>query len=208
VFVDTFFEFIDANFVDMNNADAVFMGVERFRQLGLSRIGFVGSYVETRNFALRAEAFKQSMARLGLKVAKDAMLMVGSTVQTAYRDSVSALQQKELYEAYFCANDVIAFGFMRALKEFGKRIPDDVAVIGFDNLPMSASMEPALTTIDVSKRQIGALAISLLDDMIKRGSSVPAVKALVGANLVLRESETKHSFPLRGNALTSGLGEK
>ena len=78
----------------------------------------------------------------------------------------------------------------RALKGKGLRIPDDVSVIGFDNLPQSATMEPGLTTVDVSKRKIGNLAVTVLDDLINTAEPQPPVKILVGANLILRASET------------------
>jgi LacI family transcriptional regulator len=95
----------------------------------------------------------------------------------------------DLAECYFCTNDIIAYGFMKALKEFGVRVPEDVSVIGFDNLPQSANTEPTLTTIDVSKRKIGYLAVTILDDLINSAESQPAVKMLVGADLVLRASD-------------------
>ncbi|WHS33788.1 substrate-binding domain-containing protein [Brucella sp. NM4] len=96
----------------------------------------------------------------------------------------------ELAECYFCTNDIIAYGFIRALKESGVRIPEDVSVIGFDNLPQSATMEPMLTTVDVSKRKIGNLAVSILDDLINAADKQPAVKVLVGADLVIRQSDS------------------
>ena len=63
-------------------------------------------------------------------------------------------------------------------------------MIGFDNLPQSATMEPMLTTVDVSKRKIGNLAVSILDDLINAADKQPAVKVLVGADLVIRQSDS------------------
>lgn len=91
-------------------------------------------------------------------------------------------------EAYFCANDMIAFGFIKALREHGLRIPEDVSVVGFDNLPMSAMSEPALSTIEVPKRRIGAMAVRLLDDMLIARAPEPATKVLISGALVGRES--------------------
>lgn len=83
------------------------------------------------------------------------------------------------------------YGFIRALREHGLKIPDDVSIIGFDNLPQSATMDPGLTTIEVSKRKIGYLAVTILDDLIHSADPQPAVKILVGADLVLRGSHEK-----------------
>lgn len=192
VFIDTFFDVIDANFVDMNNEDAVFKVLSRFHQQGFRRIGFVASHVETTNFRLRRDAFFKNMARLGLVVDEIDVLSVESTYDGAYSDTRQLLRDGlELAECYFCTNDIIAYGFIRALREHGLHIPDDVSIIGFDNLPQSATMDPGLTTIEVSKRKIGYLAVTILDDLIHSAEPQPAVKILVGADLVLRGSHAK-----------------
>ncbi len=95
----------------------------------------------------------------------------------------------DLADCYFCTNDVIAYGFIKALREFSVRIPEDVAIIGFDNLPLSSTMEPPLTTIDVSKRKIGYFAVTVLDDIINAPETQPPVKILVGAELITRASD-------------------
>lgn len=189
VFIDTFYEVVEANFVDMNNEDAVFKVLSRFKQVGFNRIGFVASHTETTNFRLRRDAFFQNMQRLELKAQERDILSVESTYEGAYRDTCAMLNAGlDLAECYFCTNDIIAYGFIKALKEKGIRIPKDVSVIGFDNLPQSATMEPGLTTVEVSKRKIGNLAVTILDDLINTSDPQPPVKILVGASLVVRSS--------------------
>lgn len=199
VFIDTFYEVLDANFVDMNNEDAVYKVLSRFKELGYERIGFVASHVDTTNFRLRRDAFFKNMTRLGLKVREQDILSVESTYDGAYVDTRALLESGlELAECYFCTNDIIAYGFIRALREHGISIPDDVSIIGFDNLPQSANMDPGLTTIEVSKRKIGYLAVTVLDDLIRANEPQPPVKILVGADLVLRASHEKGAVrPIR-----------
>jgi LacI family transcriptional regulator len=192
VFIDTFYDVLDANFVDMNNEDAVYKVLARFKQQGYERVGFVASHVDTTNFRLRRDAFFKNMARLGLKAREQDVLSVESTYDGAYVDTHALLEGGlELAECYFCTNDIIAYGFIRALREFGVSIPDDVSIIGFDNLPQSANMDPGLTTIEVSKRKIGYLAVTVLDDLIGANEPQPPVKILVGADLILRASHEK-----------------
>lgn len=176
----------------MNNEDAVYKVLSRFHQQGFRRIGFVASHVETTNFKLRRDAFFKNMARLGLSVDPADILSVESTYDGAYSDTRQLLADGlDLAECYFCTNDIIAYGFIRALREHGLTIPDDVSIIGFDNLPQSATMDPGLTTIEVSKRKIGYLAVTILDDLINSTEPQPAVKIQVGADLVLRGSHEK-----------------
>lgn len=189
VFIDTFYDVLDATFVNMNNEDAVYQVLSHFKSRGFRRIGFVGSHVETTNFRLRRDAFFKNMQRLDLAVHEADVVSVESTSEGAFRDAMALLRPKRVAaRCYFCTNDVIAYGFIKALKECGLRIAEDVSVIGFDNLPLSATMEPPLTTIDVSKRKIGYLAVTVLDDLINASEAQPAVKILVGAQLIVRTS--------------------
>lgn len=190
VFIDTYFEFLGDNFVNMDNSDAVHQVVRRLAANGFHRIGFVASYVETRNFRLRLDAFSEAMKALGIPVGKDDVLLVDSTFEGAYRDMMAHLARRaEIPGCFFCTNDIIALGCIRALREANWRIPEDVSIIGFDNLPMSATTEPPLTTVDISKRKIGTLAIALLDDVLKSPDPQPAIKMLVGASIVSRTSD-------------------
>lgn len=210
VFIDTFYDVLDATFVNMNNEDAVYQVLSHFKSRGFRRIGFVASHVETTNFRLRQEAFVKNMQRLGLAVDEADVVSVESTFEGAYVDAMALFRTRTaVAECYFCTNDVIAYGFIRALKDRNFRIPEDVSIIGFDNLPLSATMDPPLTTIDVSKRKIGYLAVTVLDDLINASEAQPAVKILVGAQLIVRASARDKTGPKRARtprrAQTAGI---
>ncbi len=189
VVIDSFFDVLECNFVNMNNKDAVYKIIAYFVERGFRNIGFIASNVQTVNFQLRREAFVAGMKAFGLPFSTRDIVTVDSTFEGAYQDMLAKLNNGLVVpQCYFCTNDIITYGCIKALKEFNVRIPQDISVIGFDNLPMSATMEPALTTIDVSKTKIGYLAIRLLDELIHAQEQQPAVKILVGAQLVARDS--------------------
>lgn len=189
VFIDTWFDRLDANFVNMNNRDAVDKIIAHFVEMGFSRIGLVSSNVETVNFRLRTEAFVEGMKAHGLEIAPSDLVTVDSTHDGAYRDMTRWLATRpQLPECFVCTNDIITYGCIKALREHGFEIPRDISLVGFDNLPMSSAMIPPLTTIDVSKKQIGYLAIGVLDDMVRASESLRPVKVMVGAQLIVRES--------------------
>ena len=189
VVIDSFFDVLECNFVNMNNKDAVYKIIAYFVERGFRHIGFIASNVQTVNFQLRKEAFVEGMKAFGLSFSTRDIVTVDSTYDGAYQDMLSKLNNGLVVpECYFCTNDIITYGCIKALREFNVRIPQDVSVIGFDNLPMSSTMEPPLTTIDVSKTKIGYLAIRLLYELINADNKQPAVKILVGANLVTRGS--------------------
>ena len=93
---------------------------------------------------------------------------------------------EELARCYFADNDLIAAGAMRALTERGKRIPEDIAVIGFDDMPLCAYTSPTLSTVRVPKQEMGRAAAKRLLDKIKDG--LPPVKIEVGTSLIRRTS--------------------
>jgi LacI family transcriptional regulator len=196
VVIDSFFDVLDCNFVNMNNKDAVFKIIGYFVERGFKNIGFIASNVQTVNFQLRKEAFVEGMKAFGLAFSTRDIVTVDSTFEGAYQDMLAKLNNGLVVpECYFCTNDIITYGCIKALRECNVRIPQDVSVIGFDNLPMSATMDPALTTIDVSKTKIGYLAIRLLDELINAQEKQPPVKILVGANLVARDSVASKVLP-------------
>ncbi len=208
VVIDTFFDGVECDFVNMNNRDAVFKSVALLAGRGFDRIGFIASPVQTLNFRLRREAFFEALTAHGLVARADAIVTVDSTYEGAYHDMLAALATgREVPQCYVCTNDVITYGCIKALRKRGLRVPQDVSIVGFDNLPMSATMDPPLTTIDVSKRKIGSLAVTLLDEQIRSRERQPAVKVLVGAELVTRDSVAAR--PLRAGArpARSGAGE-
>lgn len=91
-------------------------------------------------------------------------------------------------DAVFCFNDLLALGAMRALYEAGCRIPDDIAVIGFDDLEEGFFATPSLTTISPNKQEIGQFAVTLLLERIKGVRTGPPTRVEPSFRLVVRES--------------------
>jgi LacI family transcriptional regulator len=189
VFLDTYHEFLPFDFADMNNGDSVFLVVSHLKELGHRRIGIVKGAIETRNFRLREEGFIASLERLGLDYDEDLCFSVDQTFHGAYADMKAILARgSALPSALFCANDIIACGLLRALKEKGISVPGDISIVGFDDLPLSSVVDPPLTTVQVSKAQIGRMAIQLLQTRISSETDAPPSKVLIGGRLVVRQS--------------------
>jgi LacI family transcriptional regulator len=189
VFIDTWFDFLPFDFVDMNNEDSVFTIISDFAERGHRRIGMVKGSIETRNFKLREEGFIASLARLGLDYDPAYTFAVDPTFHGATADMRAILKEgRPLPTALFCANDIIACGCIRAFRHEGVRVPDEVSIIGFDDLPLSAVVDPPLTTMQVSKAQIGRMAVQLLATRMRSEAGSPPVKMLIGGSLVERQS--------------------
>ena len=105
--------------------------------------------------------------------------------------------------AVFCANDTLALGLVRALTERGRRVPDDISVVGFDDVPEAGYFLPPLTTVRQDFGEVGRLALSALVDRIASGPG-PGVHLAVPPELVVRAS----AAPPPGPAGPAGPGRR
>lgn len=169
VFIDTYFPLSVYDCIDMDNADGVFKAVQHFYTSGHRSIGLIKSSYDTRNFKMRELGFREAMEYFSLPVREDFIIPVDPTFDQSMLDMSRRLEQKRpLPTAFFCMNDIIAYGCLRALRNHGIRVPEDLSVIGFDDLPSSSLSEPPLSTIRVSTRQIGERALEKLAERIFR----------------------------------------
>jgi len=109
------------------------------------------------------------------------------TIMGGYEQMSALLAKKKPVTAVFAAGDIMAIGAMKALKDHGLRIPEDCAVVGFDDIELSAFWEPALTTIRQPKEQIGRIAFQKLLALMQK-EPLLNVQELLPYELVIRES--------------------
>jgi DNA-binding LacI/PurR family transcriptional regulator len=189
VFIDTEYEHLPFNFVDMNNLEAAYQIIKYFSDNGHTQIGLVKTTVETGNFRLREQGFYNALQYYKIPLNRSYIFEVDSTFDGAYRNMLQLLHKKStvLPTALFAANDIIAYGCIKAFKEFGLQVPEDISITGFDDLPLCALMEPPLTTMKISKKHIGRTAMKLLLEKIESNTMVSS-KIIIGSELVVRNS--------------------
>ena len=188
-FIDTRFEDKRFDFVDMDNIQGAFQVIKHFVEHNHREIGFINSPVELRNFEFRHQGFREALNRFDIPYKSRYVFHVNSTFDGAYQDMLQILQKEpELPTALFSANDLIAYACIKAFKEMGLKIPEDISIIGFDDLPMSSMMDPPLTTMKVSQRQMGQMAIQLLLGRIDHTLKAPTIKVNIGGQLICRDS--------------------
>ena len=138
------------------------------------------------NFADRAIGFLKTFHDRGLP--KPRVVYGEHTFEAAYQTGRQHLATERDFTAIFAGNDVIAFGCMRAMMEKGIRIPEDVSIIGFDNVEMSQITCPPLTTIDQPKYETGKAAVEMLLNMIAKGGVHDSEHRIIGVRLIERQS--------------------
>ena len=98
------------------------------------------------------------------------------------------LERDAPFTALFAHSDLIALGAIRQLRDAGLRVPDDVSVVGYDDLPVAEYVEPALTTVHQPMREVGALAVGFVLDQLSGGAPPTPETHLLRAELVARQS--------------------
>ncbi len=138
------------------------------------------------NFADRAIGFLKAFRNRGLP--KPRVVYGEHTFGAAYEAGRQYVAADRSITAIFAGNDVVAFGCMRALMEKGIRIPEDISIIGFDNVEMSQITSPPLTTIDQPKYETGKAAVEMLLTMMTKGGVHEPEHRIIGVRLVERQS--------------------
>ncbi|QKJ87142.1 LacI family DNA-binding transcriptional regulator [Paramixta manurensis] len=209
VIIDNVNDFLPYDFINMNNRSAVYKILQHFQRRGLTHIGLITSDAHTPNFKQREQAFIELISQTNLLFQPHDIIRVNSTRDDACRTMTQLLQDNHpLAEGYFCVNDIIASGCIKALKAHHIAVPERVSFIGFDDLPISAVMDPPLTTIQVFNSKIGAAAIEVL---LKRLSAPPArasINVLICGELIRRESVRRNNEPLNTSAEAFGCNRR
>jgi DNA-binding LacI/PurR family transcriptional regulator len=119
----------------------------------------------------------------------DSLIRVDNDEEAA-RELLARLDSAEPPSAVFAVNDTMALHLMDALQKAGRSVPDDVSVVGFDDDPMAARSRPALTTVSLKKRDIGAVSARLILDRLAHPKK-PVVHQVQPTRLIVRESVDK-----------------
>lgn len=188
VVLDSYFEEITEDSVVINNMQGAFAATCYLCKKGHKEVGYLKSKVQINNFLERKDGFKKALKACGVPYNAEYNFHLGTTMESAYEDMKRLLAASpKLPTAFFADNDIIAIGALRALKEAGYRIPQDISVIGFDDIPTCELMDPPLSSIRVPKQAIGKLAAKRLVELLQDDSGV-RLKIEVRTDLVERAS--------------------
>lgn len=170
--------------VGSDNKQGGHLACEHLLSLGRRRILFLGD-IELPEVALRYEGYKRAHKEAGIPVEGGLILRQNFGGETAFYSIKDFLAVGHEFDAVFAASDVLAMAAIQALQSFGKRVPEDVAVVGYDNVGQASMSTPSLTTIDQNITQGGQILVDLLMDKID-GKTVQS--AFTKTELIIRRS--------------------
>ena len=188
VLLDVYFECIEYDCVLINNTQGAYSATNYLISRTKKQPGYLRSSYRIGNFDERADGFYKSVRQHGMSISKSIVHNLTPSVEGALADMLALIEQdEELASCYFADNDLIAIGAMKAFQKKGLRIPEDIAIVGFDDIPMASYLEPPLATIHVPKKYIGEMAVKRLVEIMEAKNPLP-VKIEVATKLKKRRS--------------------
>jgi LacI family transcriptional regulator len=173
--------------IDSDNLRGGQLATAHLLGLGHRRIAMLSGRPDLESSRLREQGYRQAMAAAGVPVSEDLVLVGGYDAQASAECTRTLLTSADPPTAIFAANDVSAIAAIRAAVGLGLRVPADLSVVGFDNIPESALCAPPLTTVNQPIRQMGERSIQLLLRLM-RGDHVEDTHITLQTDLVVRQS--------------------
>lgn len=159
--------------VDVNNIGGGYKATEYLIGLGHTQIAMITGPSDWKSVNDRTEGYLQALGTAGISVDQDLILEGSWLHRSGYEKTKLLLERKKPFTAIFAHNDRIARGAIHALYEAGFKVPDDISVIGYDDIPEAEFSDPPLTTIRQPMIEIGQAATNLLIQMIEDSIVTP-----------------------------------
>lgn len=188
VALDSYFMGKEIDSIIINNTEGSYIAAKHLIENGHKKIGYLSSSIRINNFEERKRGYMLALNNYYIEYNEDYNIKLEPTMEGAYLDMIRYLKHNtKLSTAFFADNDIIALGAIRALKEYNFKIPDDISIVGFDDMPFCTILDPPLTTIIVDKKIMGQITIDRLIQKIEKKSN-SILKTELSVKIVKRNS--------------------
>ncbi|MBA2681172.1 MAG: LacI family DNA-binding transcriptional regulator [Ktedonobacteraceae bacterium] len=186
VFFDSIYQGNRATYIKSDYVDGARQATTHLLQLGHRRIAFFPGDPVSITGVERLLGHQQTMAQAGLIIDTNLVRQSNWDSKDAYQAAMVLLSERRDFTAIVAGSDMMAFGILRALRKHNLRVPEDISLIGFDNIDQSEDADPPLTTVQQNKQALSQGAVSLLTRLIK-GEETPA-PLIIPTQLIVRAS--------------------
>ncbi len=181
------FDILEADYVITDDIQGAFSATKYLIKKGHKKILFVNGPLHISSAKERLAGYKRAFLENGIRY-EDKLVRSGAVrMEDGYRIMKEILDNKDNITAVFAYSDLVAFGAMKALREANLKIPEQIAVVGYDDIEFASSLEIPLTTVCIPKRQLGKEAVRVLDDKIKERSK-GTQRITLKTELIIRKS--------------------
>jgi LacI family transcriptional regulator len=174
----------------VDNIGAAAEAVQHLIDLGHKRIAYIGGSEDSMTMIDRFKGYESVLAQNGYPLTEDLLMWGDLNPESGLTAAKALLEKADRPTAILAGNDLMAFGVIFATRQMGLIVPDDVAVVGFDNVPLCAYFRPTLTTVDIPRYELGVGAVEMLINLISQNDF--SRMRWYNTRLIVRES-TNHS---------------
>ncbi len=189
VLIGRVFSGLDADYVISDDFQGAYDAVNHLIRLGHKNILFINTKEYVYSAEERYRGYCKAHEDNGLKVDKNTMRICEPTMESAYNSMKSIFLEGLDFSAVFAFSDIMVYGILRAIKERGRQVPNDISLVGFDNILFSSMLSPPLTTINQQKMKMGINAATILLEKLKGASETR--KIILPTELIIRESTAR-----------------
>jgi len=181
------FENIEVDAVYNDEVKGGFLATEYLIKKGYKRIALIDDFLYKSPAKGRLEGYKKALKKYRIPL-DESLISVGDiNIEDGYERTKQMLEKKLDFTAIFAYNDMMAFGVMQAIKEKGLRIPEDIGLVGYDDILFSSIISPSLSTISLKKKELGIESVKLLISRIKGKHKKPK-KMMLDLDLIIRQT--------------------
>lgn len=178
----------DLTVVDVDNVEGGRSATRCLLSAGHTRIATIAGPETWKSVTDRMRGYREALQEAGLPFDPQLIARGDWSYSSGYRAMQELLARNVQFSALFAHNDQMAIGAIRALCEAGKRVPEDVSVVGYDDIPAAEFCNPPLTTIRQPMREVGAVATRMLLEAIERPEEYHSREVLLATELIVRSS--------------------
>jgi DNA-binding LacI/PurR family transcriptional regulator len=176
------------NFIDFNNYDGAGQITQHLLDMGHRDIAVIAGPENHMVSHNRLDGVRDTLAKAGLSLRPEAVTFQSFSLDGGYAGFQALHAQGCQCTAILALSDFIAMGAMKAMREHGLNIPDDISIVGFDNLRFADFCQPALTTVNRFSKEISYLIVKTLQDLIRFGEKIESVNVNLKTTLITRQS--------------------
>ena len=187
VIVGRHFEELEVDEIHSDEVKGGYLATRHLIERGRKNIIMISGYLFKSAAYMRLEGYRKALKEYGIPFSEKMIIETDIDIESGYRAMREAIEKGLEFDAVFCYNDLLAFGVIKALKECGYRIPEDVAVVGYDDIVYSSFVCPSLTTVRIKKFEMGFEAFMMLLQRLK-GRRKRRKRVILDVELVVRES--------------------
>ncbi|MCX5733316.1 MAG: substrate-binding domain-containing protein [candidate division NC10 bacterium] len=176
------------NYIALDNFSGGYMAMEHLIRLGHRRIAVITGPPNVSNNMERTKGARKAISDYGLAFDPSLVAVCHSSKELAYEAAKGFLSMKDPPSAMFAENDYKALGVREAILESGMRIPEDVALVGFDDIAATALKGVEITTINQKKYEMGSMAVRILIERIEKSSPPRVSQVTLEPELIIRQS--------------------